>query len=384
MLLASLSGALPAAAVHAEGTITLFGMAYGQFENVSATGATNPAQDKPSRFRLSNVSSDLGVKGTLPLMDGVSGVFQYSTGVNVDNASNNTAGGMWANAKDTFVGLSIANVGTVKFGRLTGAARWNSGTPDFSPAGAGPQDNQAALSSISGQTGAGPLFNVRIDNALGFESASWSGLSVRAYFGANENKSAATVASGSLLDDKSYSLGAQYVIGPVDLRGSYEIRNDKGTLNNTTTNRTKDKDYRFGVRYTLPDKATIVAFGYDRMSFLDQDATAAQKTYIKKTGWVIGARHEFGQHVVYGGYGKAGDVSCSIASGAVCDGGNTGGKQFVVAYNFTFNKQMLAEAYVSRVTNGTRGKYDFDSGGVGGIGAGSRPTAMGFGLRYTF
>jgi len=382
-LLIATSFAAPVAIAHAEGSVTLYGMAYAQFENVSATGAANPAQDKPARFRLSSVSSDFGVRGSLGLSEGVTGVFLYSTGVNIDNASGNAGAGMWANAKDTYVGINVANLGTVKLGRLTGAARWNSGTPDFSPAGAGPQDDQMALAGASGATGSGPLFNVRIDNAIGVESAAWNGLSVRAYFGANENKSNATVASGSLLDDKTYSLGAQYVIGPVDLRASYEIRNDKGTLNNTTTNRTKDKDYRIGVRYTFPDKATVLGFGYDRMSFLDSDATAAQKYYLKKTGWVIGARHEFGQHAVYGGYGSAGNLQCTNASGAVCDGSSTGAKQIVVAYNYQFNKQMMAEAYVSQVSNQSRGKYDFDSGSVGGA-TGSRPRAIGVGLRYTF
>lgn len=380
-LIASICAAGPAIA-HAQASVNLFGTAYAQFENVQATGAATAAQDKPSRWRLSNVSSDLGVKGKLPLADGMTGVFQYATGVNVDNATNNAGAGMWASAKDTFVGISFDNIGTLKFGRLTGAARWNSGTPDFSPSGAGPQENQAALAEISGQTGAGPLFNVRIDNALGFESAVWNGLSVRAYFGANENKSNGAVASGALLDDKTFSLGAQYVIGALDVRASYEIRNDKGTLNNTTTNKTKDKDYRVGFRYALPTNTTL-AFGYDRMSFADSGAAGTQKTDLKKTGWVIGAKQEFGPHVVYGGYGQAGDVSCNLASGAACDGSSTGGKQIVLAYNYNFNKQMLMEVFVSQVSNQSRGKYDFDSGAVGAA-TGTKPTAYGLGLRYTF
>jgi predicted porin len=170
-------GAAPAFS-QAQVSVTLFGTAYGQFENVSVSGSVNPAQDKPSRWRLSSVSSDFGVKGSIPLTEGVTGIALYSTGVNVDMSTKednsgkempkDAPGGLWSTPKDVYVGLSIANVGTIKLGRLTGAARWISGTPDFSPSGAGPQDNQMALSGAGGQTGASTKFNARIDNALGF------------------------------------------------------------------------------------------------------------------------------------------------------------------------------------------------------------------------
>jgi len=377
----------------AQASITLFGTAYGQFENVSVTGSVNPAQDKPSRWRLSSVSSDFGVRGSIPLADGLTGIALYSTGVNVDMSTKednsgkempkDAPGGLWSTPKDVYVGLSIANVGTLKLGRLTGAARWMSGTPDFSPSGAGPQDNQMALSGSGGQTGASAKFNARIDNALGFESASFGGLSARVYFGANENKSNAVVTTGAPQDDKTLSLGVQYVRGPLDLRASYELREDANTLNNTVkTNDTKDKDYRVGLRYILPT-GTQVGIAYDRMSFADASATGTQKTYLRKTGWAMGARHEFGQHVVYGGYGRTSKVLCSIANGSACDGSDTSAHQVVLAYNYLFNKQMLAEAYVSQVSNQSRAKYDFDSGGVG-AGTGSKVSAVGIGLRYSF
>jgi predicted porin len=364
----------------AQSSVTMFGNANGQFEAVKSSGSANPAQDKPTRTRLSNVSSDLGVRASIVVANGVKVGAQYVSGVNVDSAS--SAAGLWGSAKDTFVSLSVDNVGTLKLGRLSGASRWISGTPDFSPAGAGPQDNQAALSGASGQTGIGPQFNNRLDNAIGFESAAWHGMSVRAYFGTNENRSNAVVASGATLSDTSFSLGAQYVLGGLDLRAAFERRNDKGTLNNSTTNDTIDKNYRLGLRYTFPSNTTL-GLGFDRMSFFDATATGSAKTYLKKTGWVVGAKQTFGQHAVYGGYGKAGNVFCVLASGAACDGSNTGMSQVVLAYNYAFNKQTLLEAFFSQVSNQERARYDFDSGGIG-IGTGAKATAVGFGVRYSF
>jgi predicted porin len=361
---------------------TVYGTADAQFESIDATGAADPAHDKPARYRVSNVSSELGFKAALPLGNGMTGVAQFTTGVSVDNANANTTGGMFSSAKDTFVGLKFDNIGTVKLGRMTAAARWNSGTADFSPMGAGLQDVQGMLSGASGQSVTGPQFNVRFDNTLAFESASFNGLSARVYFSGNEGKSATGTATTPHLDDKSYSLGLQYVVGPLDLRGSLEQRNDKGTLNGSTDHNTRDKDFRFGARYTLPT-GTILAVGYDRMELTDASATGSAKTRLSKTGRVFSAKHVFGQHVVYGGIGLGSNVSCALADHTACNGDDTSARNGVIAYQYLLNKQMEFEAFATVVKNAARGKYDFDSGGIGpATGATSR--ALGAGLRYVF
>ena len=369
---------------HAQSALqtTIYGVADAQFEYVDALGAATPAQDKPARYRVSNVSSELGFKASLPLGNGTTAVAQYTTGISVDTGNGNTSGGMLGSAKDTFVGISFADIGTIKLGRMTAAARWNSGTADFSPMAAGLQDDQGMLSGASGQSATGPQFNVRFDNTLAFESASFHGLSARVYFSGNENKSAEGTASSVHLDDKSYSLGVQYVRGPLDLRVSLEQRNDKGTLNASTDHNTRDRDVRFGMRYTLPT-GTIVALGYDRMRLSDANATGTAKSSLSKTGVVLGAKHTFGSHVVYGGVGVGSDVKCSFGNGTACNGADTGARSGVIAYQYLYNKQMMIETFAAVVHNEARGKYDFDSGGIGPA-TGANTRALGAGLRYAF
>jgi predicted porin len=361
---------------------TVYGIADAQAEYVNATGGAVPAQDKPARYRISNVSSEFGIKASLPLSNGMTALAQYTTGISVDSGNTSASAGMFGSAKDTFVGLAIPKVGTIKLGRMTAAARWNSGTADFSPMGAGLQDNQGMLSGASGQSATGPQFNIRFDNTLGFESASFNGLSVRAYFSGNENKSATGTPTSPHLDDKSWSLGMQYVTGPFDLRASLEQRNDKGTLNASTDHNTRDKDFRFGLRYTLPT-GTILGFGYDHMELTDANATGTAKARLAKNGKVISAKHVFGQHVVYGGYGIGSNVSCSHGNSTACNGDDTGATNGVIAYQYVLDKQMLFEMFATYVKNDARGKYDFDSGGIGPA-AGATSRAVGAGFRFAF
>lgn len=312
----------------------------------------------------------------------MTGVAQYTTAISVDNANGNANGGMFGNAKDVFVGIAFADIGTVKLGRMTGAARWNSGTADFSPMAAGLQDNQGALSGVSGQSVSGPLFNVRLDNTVGFESARFHGLSARVYFSANENKSAAGAAASPHLDDKSYSLGLQYEHGPFDLRLSHEVRYDKGTLNGSTDRNTVDRDFRFGMRYALSANTTL-ALGYDRMRLTDPTATGTAKTMLSKTGVVFGARHVIGDHVIYGGYGVGSDVKCAYGNGSTCSGADTGARNGAIGYLYMLDKQMQFEVFAAFIKNDVRGKYDFDSGALG-VATGGKSRAIGSGLRYAF
>ncbi|MES2948564.1 MAG: porin [Pseudomonadota bacterium] len=381
LVLASSMVAAQTTADPAKSQVVIFGAANVQFESIQATGSVNPAEDKPVRQRLSNVSSDLGIKRSFDLTDGLAAHMQYVTGVSVDNAAGSTSAGMFGSAKDSFVGLSKEGVGMLKLGRLSGAARWNSGTTDFSSAGAGPQDLQGPQSLIGGLTGVAPLFNVRLDNAIGFESAAWNGLSVRAYYSANEGRSNAVPTSGSALSDDSVSLGARYVAGPFDVRLSAEQRNDKGTLNNTTNRNTQDKDYKIGVRFALQPNTTI-ALGWDTMSFSDNAATGTQKTKLSRDGWVLSFNHQIDKHVIYGGYGVANDATGEQASGTF-DGRSTGASQVTLAYKYLLNKHIILDAFMSQVQNKSRAKYDFDSGGIS-PGTGATLTAVGAGLRIVF
>lgn len=362
----------------ADQPLQVWGKVNTQMESIEAKGGTPAGDDKPQRWRVSNVSSELGFKRSFDLGDGLTATAQYVTGINSDGGSS-----MLGSAKDVFIALSGKDVGALKLGRLTAASRWNSGTSDFSPAGAGPQDDQAMQAKMGGLTAAGAVFNDRFDNAIGFESASWSGVSVRAYYSANEGTSNSTPASGTGLTDDAYSIGLNYVAGPWDIRLSTEQRNDKGTLNNTNNRKTQDKDYKLGVRYAL-SSATTIGFTFDNQVYTDNNATGVQKAKLSRNGWVLGFGHKMDKHTIYGGYGVADVATGELANGSVFDGANTGAKQFALGYTYQFNKQVMWETFISQVRNDSAAKYDFDGGGISQAGLGATVTAVGAGLRIEF
>ncbi|MBI3899249.1 MAG: porin [Gammaproteobacteria bacterium] len=366
--------------------INVYGVADGQYESVKAEGSTaSGTPNKPSRWRGTTNSSYLGFKGSADLGSGLKGLLQFENTIQLE-ADSSDRKNIFGSARDTYVGIAMDGVGTLKLGRVTAAGRWISGIADYSPGATGIESSQSVIAQVGGFTGASPQFNTRLENALAFESASWGGFGVRAYFGANENKSNSDV--NPALDDKTLSLGLQYASGPIDVRLAREVRYDKGTLNGTTQsatagNDTKDTDTRAGVSYTFPSRTTIGVI-FDRMEFDDSTATGTSKSNLKKSAWQLGAKQDIGEtHQIYGAYGTAGKIKCSNADGSACNDVDSKASQYVVGYNYVFSKQTMLKTFYSRVTNNERAKYDFDGNAISPA-VGADPTGFGFGIRYTF
>jgi len=70
LLLAAGAAAAQTEPVAPNAGTTIFGTADIQLERVQTTGSTNPAEDKLARQRVSNISSDLGIRKIFNLGDG--------------------------------------------------------------------------------------------------------------------------------------------------------------------------------------------------------------------------------------------------------------------------------------------------------------------------
>jgi predicted porin len=96
--------------------------------------------------RVSANSSYIGFKGTEDLGNGLKAIFQYETSVNFDS------GGGFGASRDSFVGLSHANAGTVVLGNLTGPTRALGAALDVNPGATGIGANSGLIGKIAGST----------------------------------------------------------------------------------------------------------------------------------------------------------------------------------------------------------------------------------------
>lgn len=372
--------------------LEIYGTADLTTERVSAEGSsvTTGTPNKPARVRVSSNSSLLGFRGATDISKDLKGIFQLETSVTASSsgtapaAGSGAASGLFSSARDTYVGASLANVGTLKLGILSAAGRWVNGIGDYSPGYTGINANQGITAHNGGATGKDAFFNGRLNNALGFESASWGGFNVRGYYGAGQNTSNSGVTPE--LADKTYSLGLGWKRDFIELRYAQEVRNDMGTLNNTTANDTKDTMQRFGVAITLPSKTSFGVL-VDSKEFEDSTAnTAATKSRLKRESWQVGVKQEFGRHQVYAGYGQGSDITCTLGNGVGCSSAttnNTGGNQVILGYNYVYSPELMLIGYFSKVTNQANARYDYDVSGISPA-LGASPTGYGIGLRYTF
>ena len=109
------------------------------------TLATSQSNDV-SFSRVSQNSSYLGFKGSEDLGNGLKALFQYETTVNFDS------GPGFGGSRDSFVGVSHANGGTVVFGNLTGPTRALGAALDVNPGATGIGANSGLIGKIAGST----------------------------------------------------------------------------------------------------------------------------------------------------------------------------------------------------------------------------------------
>jgi predicted porin len=241
-LIALAVAGLASTAAFAQTNVVVYGVADGTFDYVWQSGSkaasttvnttTNAAgvitaqttnfstQDNDVDFtRVSANSSYLGFKGSEDLGNGLKAIFQYENSVNFDST-----GGTWA-GRDSFVGLSHANAGTVVLGNLTGPTRALGAALDVNPGATGIGANSGLIGKIAGltlrnaplavtrvtnpagtvtvETANGNLsatcgrsstctsiFDTRWANAIAYLSPNWGGFSFAAAYVANENKTA--------------------------------------------------------------------------------------------------------------------------------------------------------------------------------------------------
>jgi predicted porin len=232
LVLASLLAAFGAAS--AQSSVTLYGWVDASLN--STTTGLGAAKLTQLGLDSGNVNgSRIGFRGTEALGNGLTANFVIETGFNVDTGSTSAAAAcnnanqtgtatapcavgsnltQYIGNRQTFVSLSSAAAGTLALGRQY--STYDSARGGMSPMGHTSYDSTAAW-------GNGRAYTFRVNNALRYDSATYSGFSFGATYGLGEDKTATASASNIT------SFGVGYAAGPVAARLAVQTERATGS-----------------------------------------------------------------------------------------------------------------------------------------------------------
>ncbi|TXH27765.1 MAG: porin [Elusimicrobia bacterium] len=232
-------------AAFAQTNVTLYGIADagyiysysdpGKFQLVP--GAEYPANSTvkiAGENKFSGITSGLlsgsriGFRGEEALGNGLKAIFTLEYSINIDDNSGvgNTTTGL--NARQQFVGLSHAKLGTVTLGRQY--APGYLATVNNDPLGGALFESQSYLSAQAGMT-ITPNSGARWNNAVAYATPNWGGFTGKVIYAFGEtNNAAAVTADGRFIpagtyndkvvdvsDNGRWGLGFNYANGPLNI-----------------------------------------------------------------------------------------------------------------------------------------------------------------------
>jgi len=200
--------------------------------------------------------SRLGFRGEEALGNGLKAIFTLEYSLNIDNNTGVGYSGSSTglNARQQFVGLSSASLGTLALGRQYSPGY--QATSNNDPAGGAAFEPQSFLTNQAGYT-ITPNTPARWNNAISYTTPNWGGFSAKAIYSFGESSvttamvpaafpvaSAAVVGTYndklvSITDNSAYGVGVNYANGPLNLDAVYQGRsstNKVDTFNGFDTN----------------------------------------------------------------------------------------------------------------------------------------------------
>ncbi|HEX7934903.1 MAG TPA: porin [Paraburkholderia sp.] len=258
-LLTAATLAVFASAAHAQSSVSLYGVIDAGISYVN-NSKTATAHDKLFKYDDGVAQgSRWGLRGTEDLGGGLKALFVLENGFNSGNGTAGQGGAMFG--RQAYVGLSQNNVGSLTFGRQY----------SFST------DYLGGNYTTGGQTVAGnyayhindvdQLTSSRINNAVKFSSANFSGLTFGAMYGFSNQAGAfagapatGTAAAPVAGSSRAYSFGVNYANGPFGVGAAYTDIRYPGqatpafttAISNVTPGTIRDlRTFGVGGRYTI-------------------------------------------------------------------------------------------------------------------------------------
>lgn len=404
----------------AQSNVTIYGVADGSFESVSASGASS-GSGYASRTRIATNSSLIGFKGTEDLGNGLKAMFQVENQISLDGPAGNTTnsqsmGNGW-NTRDTFVGLT-GGFGAVLAGYISTPQRSTAAKYDLMPGATGSGSSlnmigrvnlggvaQGALGTTNnfdastavggGQSVTNNVGTIFRSQALAYVTPVFNGFNGVIAYVPNENRDNTATGTGYKRNQYGWNAAANYANGPINVSLAYLKLNDIGAISaigGAGARFSGDQNHTnwlLGASYDL-SPSTKVSFMFDNFKG-KLGLVAGGEVEVKRNAFYLAGKQSFGANEIVLAYMKNGDNKVSGLGGNF---GNSGAQAWSLRLAHNFSKRTQAYAIYTQIKNESNAVYDFNAidsvapagtgGGVGTLNAGADPRVLGVGVRHSF
>jgi predicted porin len=348
------------------GNVTLYGQANVSFDSVDVGNTATTTAQKVTR--VSSNASRIGLKGSEDLGGGLSAVWQVESTVDIDGETGAGGNANTFGTRNTFVGLSGKDWGTLVLGRHDLPYKLATRGLDYFA------DTIADNRSLMGLVTTGVTHDDRTTDTIAYVSPNMGGFSaVVGYVSGAENATTSTNVKGD-----AWSLAGMYEAGPLFATLAYQTV-DGGTVSNIPTVSTvgankNAKAWKLGAGYKMD--ALDVGVVYES---LDDDMGAGGLSSFGHNNWHLTGKYSFGNDAVKLAYTKA---------GALDNTANSGAKQVSLGYDHSFSKRTGFYALYTKLSNDSAASYGLttagSTGGNAAMGNDADPSAWSFGLKHSF
>jgi len=401
LIAVAVASVLAAPVVMADNSVTIYGVADVGLEQVEAKDATaGTAADVVSKSRVTSNSSYIGFKGQEELGGSLKAIWQIEQAIDIDDGGGASANGFAT--RDSFVGLSSAQAGTVVMGRLTTPTRAVASKLDVFPGQAGIGADTAILGStgvnanatkVDGKdvkSGGGSMaFDTRKQNAVGIVTPTIAGMNASLAYIANEGRTA----TGT--DPWGWGAGLSGTWGPVTAMFAYEEHRNTNGLNGNDLSATAvanggaargslDTNYRIGLGFSQAGLTVNAIYEMLELRAGDANAMNNRVTELARDAFWIGGKYALGNHEFRLAYAMAmkADATVNFTNSEVADSDS---QQISVGYGYNFSKRTQVYGVYSTVENKKNVAYDFGpSKSRTGAAAGADPEGFSIGVRHLF
>jgi predicted porin len=385
----AIAAAVSAPAMAATSNVEVYGLMSMGVDSVSNNDGTAAASNSTRVGRVSDYASRIGFKGNEDLGNGLKAIWQIESGVTADGGTSSAAGATAGTAavggsstafggaalRNTFVGLSSQDMGTVMLGKIDTPYKTSTGRLDqFSDtmgdynslvgaAGAGLQNSGATPATGAGATS---YFDLRPANVAAYATPNFSGFSaVAAYVFGGEYATSGTASNGN-----AYSMAAMYDAGPLYLTAAYEKHN-LGTANSGSLayGNYERKAWKLGAAYSIMDftLATMYEKTDDNMNTVNGGNLYGHNT------WFLSGKYQMGAIALKAQYAKAGDT----------DVANTGAKTYTLGADYGFSKRTTVYALYTKISNDANANYNLAYNPVTSV-TGTDVSGFSLGVKHAF